>query len=466
MDTSPRTDTLPDEDPAEAARLEQAIEDRKAEVTPKTMRRVLGASFVGNFVEWFDYGSYGFLAVVIGDTFFPSDDPTVRLLQSFAVFALGFLIRPLGALFWGPLGDRIGRKQVLSLSIIIMTGATVVMALLPGYAQIGFFAPLLLLLCRLVQSFSASGEYAGAACFIAEYAPAKRRGIFVSMVPASTATGLLAASLFTVLLTSNLSDANMHSWGWRIPFLLAGPLGLVGMYIRLRLEDSPEFLAAEEEMNIEESKPLRTLMTHHRKAMVIAIAVTCLNAVGFYLLLSYLPTYLTEEVGMSSTRAFTINVVTLAVYIGSIFFMAQISDVFGRKAVLMGASGLFILMTVPLFSALDTGGAVIAFLVAINLGVMLTANDGTLPAFLTEIFPVEVRFSGFAFSFNTANAIFGGTAPFVATLLIRETGSVLAPAVYLSAAAAVALIAMLFVPSVVTRLQRSAKNIASLREGE
>lgn len=453
------------EEAAEEARLERAIDQRKAEVTPKTMRRVLGACFVGNFVEWFDYGSYGFLAVIIADVFFASEDPTVRLLQAFAVFALGFLIRPLGALFWGPLGDKIGRKKVLSLSIIIMTGATVAMALLPGYQTIGVLAPILLLVARLVQSFSASGEYAGAACFIAEYAPSKRRGIFVSLVPASTAVGLLFASLFVAVLTTTLSAEAMQSWGWRIPFLLAAPLGLIGMYIRLKLEDSPEFLEAEEQLDTEAAHPLRTLLAHHRKSVVIGISVTALNAVGFYLLLSYLPTYLTETLGMSSGRAFAINVVTLFVYVGSIFFMAQVSDKIGRKTVLIAACLIFLLMTVPLFSALDSAIAFIPFFVAVNLGIMLTINDGTLPAFLTEIFPVEVRFTGFAFTFNVSNAVFGGTAPFVATFLIGATGSALAPAIYLMFAATLALVAMLFVPNVVTRLQRGARNVASLRRG-
>ncbi len=459
------SDEAPRFDDDDAERLERAIDERKAQVTPQTMRRVLGACFVGNFVEWFDYGSYGFLAVIIADVFFASEDPTVRLLQAFAVFALGFLIRPLGAMFWGPLGDRIGRKKVLSLSIIIMTGATVAMALLPGYGSIGILAPILLLVARLVQSFSASGEYAGAACFIAEYAPSTRRGIFVSLVPASTAVGLLAASLFVAVLTTTLDPAQMQSWGWRIPFLLAAPLGLIGMYIRLRLEDSPEFLEAEEQLDTEAAHPLRTLLAHHRKAVVVGIAVTSLNAVGFYLLLSYLPTYLTETLGMTSGRAFAINVVTLVVYVGSIFFMAQVSDKIGRKTVLIAACLLFLLLTVPLFAALGSEVSFIPFVVAINLGIMLTCNDGTLPAFLTEIFPVDVRFSGFAFTFNTSNAVFGGTAPFIATYLISATGSDLAPAIYLMFASILALVAMLTVPSVVTRLQRGARNVASLRVG-
>ncbi len=453
------------EEAEEEARLERLIDERKAQVTPKTMKRVLGACFVGNFVEWFDYGSYGFLAVIIADVFFASEDPTIRLLQAFAVFALGFLIRPLGALFWGPLGDRIGRKKVLSLSIIIMTGATFAMALLPGYGTIGVLAPILLLVARLVQSFSASGEYAGAACFIAEYAPSKRRGIFVSMVPASTAVGLLFASLFVAVLTTTLSPEQMASWGWRIPFLLAAPLGLIGMYIRIKLEDSPEFLEAEEQLEVQAVHPLRTLITHHRKAVVVGICVTALNAVGFYLLLSYLPTYLTETLKMTSGRAFAINVVTLIVYVASIFFMAQVSDKIGRKTVLIAAGLLFVLMVVPLFSALDSQLSFIPFFVAVNLGILLTINDGTLPAFLTEIFPVEVRFTGFAFVFNISNAVFGGTAPFVATFLIKSTGSSLAPAFYLMGAAILAIVAMLFVPNVVTRLQRGARNIASLRTG-
>jgi len=327
------------------------------------------------------------------------------------------------------------------LSILIMSASTFCIGLIPGFHQIGYFAPVLLLLVRMVQGFSAAGEYAGASAFLAEYAPDRRRGLFTSVVPASTAAGLLFGSLIAALLTAVLSTEQLEGWGWRLPFLLAAPMGLIGRYIRLKLEDTPRF--REMEQTVESHAPLSILFTHHRRAILIAFGVTCLNAVGFYLILSYMPTYLSEVLHVGHTASFVAASIALACYIFFIFGMGALSDRFGRKRVLTEASICFAVFTVPLFSALGVAGIAGMVLIQIVLCAFLTMNDGTLPTFLSEIFPTQVRYSGFAFSFNTANALFGGTAPFVATLLIEITGSPLAPAWYLVAAALVAMGSML-----------------------
>lgn len=414
---------------------------REAEVAPGVLRKVLTASFIGNFVEWFDYASYGYFATVIAVVFFPEIAPSAALMATFAVFAISFVIRPIGGIIWGSIGDKVGRRTALSWSILIMSGATTAIALLPGYAQVGMLAPALLLLIRMVQGFSASGEYAGAASFIAEYSPVRKRGFYTSIVPASTAAGLLAGSLMSATLFWLLSDAQMQSFGWRLPFLLGLPLGLVGLYIRLRLEDTPKFRELEQHHHVE-AMPVRELFRDYRRQILIAFGVTCLNAVGFYLILSYMPTYLITEMGMGESESFLAASISLAVYIGLIFLMGILSDRFGRKTALITASLLFMALTVPLFSLLGGASFGTIILIQIAFGALLTINDGTLPTFLTEIFPTKVRFSGFAFSFNSANALFGGTAPFVATWLIALTGSKMAPAWYLVAAAAVALVAM------------------------
>ncbi|MDK8874900.1 MFS transporter [Paracoccus sp. SSJ] len=426
---------------ASAAELPQdAAKD--AEVSPDVVKKVLGASFVGNFVEWFDYASYGYFATVIAHAFFPEIAPTSALLATFAVFAISFIIRPVGGIIWGAIGDRVGRRTALSWSILIMSGATTVIALLPSYHQIGMLAPVLLLVVRMVQGFSAAGEYAGATSFIAEYSPTHRRGLYTSIVPASTAAGLLAGSLMSAGLFSLLTEAQMQSFGWRIPFLLALPLGFIGLYIRLRLEDTPKFRELEKTHHVE-ATPVRELFRNHRRQIAIAFGVTCLNAVGFYLILSYMPTYLSTEMGMGKAQAFLATSISLASYIFLIFLMGMLSDRLGRKTALITASVLFIGLTVPLFSMLDGASFATIVLIQIAFGALLTVNDGTLPCFLSEIFPTRVRYSGFAFSFNAANALFGGTAPFVATWLISATGSKLAPAWYLVGAAGLALIAML-----------------------
>lgn len=412
----------------------------------KALRRAATASFLGNFVEWFDYAAYGYLATIIALTFFPQTDAATGLLATFAVFALSFIVRPIGGLVWGHFGDKYGRRSALAWSILIMTVSTFCIGLLPGYNHIGLWAPALLLLIRLVQGFSASGEYAGASAFLAEYAPQGKRGFYTSIVPASTAAGLLFGAVFVAGLHTLMTVENLHDWGWRLPFLLAAPFGLVGRYIRVSLQDSPKFLEMEKRLEAKECAthaPIRELLTVHRRAVVIGIGVTCLNAVAFYLLLSYMPTYLSTEMGMSESDSFIASTVSLATYIGLIFLMGKLSDRFGRKTMLVAASVLFLLLTFPLFGMLGNPSLVVILMIQIAFGAILAMNDGTLPCFLAEIFPTRVRFSGFAFSFNIANAVFGGTAPFIATWLIQLTGNKMAPAWYLLAAAAVALIAML-----------------------
>lgn len=421
---------------------------REQDAERHALRKAARASFMGNFVEWFDYAAYGYLATVIAATFFPQTDKATGLLATFAVFALSFIVRPLGGLVWGHFGDKYGRRNALSYSILIMSISTFCIGVLPTYGHIGLWAPALLLLIRLVQGFSASGEYAGASAFLAEYAPQGKRGLYTSIVPASTAAGLLFGAAFVAGLHGLLSSEDMQSWGWRVPFLLAAPFGLVGRYIRMSLQDTPKFLEMEQRLENKEcatAAPIRELLTVHRRSVIIGIGVTCLNAVAFYLLLSYMPTYLSTEMGMSESDSFIASTVSLATYIGLIFLMGKLSDFFGRKTMLVMASVLFLLLTFPLFGMLDHQPLVVILMIQIIFGAMLAMNDGTLPSFLAEIFPTRVRFSGFAFSFNIANALFGGTAPFIATWLIQLTGNKMAPAWYLLAAALVALVAMLSV---------------------
>ena len=406
-----------------------------------TRRRVIAASFIGNFVEWFDYAVYGYLAVTIATVFFPESDPQTGLLLTFALFAISFLVRPLGGFIWGHIGDKVGRRTALSLSILIMSAATFCIALIPGYDTIGIWAPILLLMIRVVQGFSASGEYAGASAFLVEYAPANRRGLYAAVVPASTAAGLLLGSLMAALLTGLLSADALHSWGWRLPFLLAAPMGLIGRYIRTKLEDTPVFRELEAEDHADKA-PVSSLFRNHWRQLLQAVGAVLLNAVGFYVILSYMPTYLSSELGLGETESFLATTVALATNIGFIFLTGMLSDRYGRKKVLIAASVTFILLTVPAFALLGTGNFLVIVLVQILLGAMLTLNDGTLPSFLAEMFPTRVRYSGFAVSFNLSNALFGGTAPFVATLLIGITANDLAPAWYLALAALVSLVAV------------------------
>lgn len=414
----------------------------------KTLKRVTFSSFLGNFIEWFDYASYSYLATVIALVFFPGEDRMVATMMTFGVFALAFLVRPIGAIFWGNMGDKKGRKWALSVSILLMSGSTFLIGCLPGYAAIGVAAPILLLLLRVVQGFSASGEYAGAATFIAEYAPKNYRGFYCSMVPASTATGLLVGSLFASFMYSvwGADSTFMVDWGWRIPFLLAGPLGYITHYIRTHLEDSPVYEIMQEQLQKQGrqvERPIRTLLKRHPRKLIVSFGACVLNAVGFYAVLTYLPNYLEVTLNYDAASASLITTITLVVYIGFIFLSGRISDRFGRKRMLIGACVGFIVFTVPAFMLLGTLNFWTILIVELVMCLILTVNDGTLSSYLTETFPTDVRYSGFALSFNLANAIFGGSASYISFWLISVTGSDIAPAWYMVGIACIALVAMI-----------------------
>ena len=409
--------------------------------TQGTLKKVAVSSFLGNFIEWFDYATYSYFAIVIANVFFPNDDPALALMQTFAVFALSFLLRPIGAIFWGSMGDKKGRKWALSTSIFLMTGATFCIGLLPGYLTIGLAAPIMLLLLRMVQGFSASGEYAGAAT----YAPKDKRGVYCSLVPASTAVGLLVGSTFATVMYSVLPSEAVNDWGWRIPFLLAGPLGLIAHYIRTKLEDSPTYQEMQKAIDKadDSNHPIRDLFRHHSKELVISFGACVLNAVGFYVVLTYLPVYLETAVGMDPSQSSLITTISLIVYVVFIFGSGHLSDKFGRKKMLIIACVSFIVLTVPAFMLLNTADFFIVLVVELVLCLALTINDGTLSSYLTETFPTAVRYTGFALSFNMANAIFGGSASFISTALIAATGSNLAPAWYMVGVSCLALVAMI-----------------------
>ncbi|MFD1361906.1 MFS transporter [Lentibacillus salinarum] len=423
--------------------VEKVIENEEEIPIARMKKTVFGAA-IGNMIEWFDYATYGYLATVIAAVFFAPGNSTAALLSTFAVFAVSFVARPLGGVIWGYYGDKVGRKKILVLTVLIMSIATFAIGLIPSYASIGIAAPILLLIFRLVQGFSASGEYAGAAAFLAEHAPNKKRGLLVSMVPASTAAGLALGAIVASLLEFNLSSEALQSWGWRVPFLMAGPLGIFALFIRLKLEDPELFKEMErKEKFVKEEKksPMIQGIKSNWRQVLVAIGVVSLNAVGFYIILTYMPTYLTEELGFNSAASILTTILSLGSYVFFLPMVGALADRVGRKPVLISACILFIFLTYPAFILLSWGGA-FAILAQILLGVILAGNDGVLATFLSEMFPTNVRYSGFAISFNSSNALFGGTAPFVATFLISVTNNSFAPAFYLMGAAAIAFIAL------------------------
>ena len=408
------------------------------------LKRVAASSFLGNFIEWFDYATYTYFAITIGQVFFPGSEVNSTLM-AFAIFALAFIFRPLGAMFWGSMGDKKGRKQSLAISVLLMSGAAFLIGCLPSYQAIGLASPILLLVLRSVQGFSVAGEYSGAAVFLAEYAPPEKRGRYCSLVPASTATGLLAGSTMALVLKMVLPEAAIIEWGWRIPFLLAGPLGLITHYIRTRVSDSPVYQEMQEKLEAKgesDDKPIKLLLTKHLRPLLVSFGACMLNAVGFYAVLTYLPNYLQDTVGYDAGSSSLITTICLVAYIAFIFLSGRISDKVGRKKMLIIACVGFIIFTVPAFYLLNSQNFAIILIVELVMCLLLTINDGTLSSYLSETFPTEVRYSGFALSFNFANAIFGGSASFISIALIEATGNAIAPAWYMVAISVVAFIAM------------------------
>ncbi|WP_044335852.1 MFS transporter [Sphingomonas hengshuiensis] len=389
---------------------------------------------MGNATEWFDYGIYAYGVTYIAAALFPGETEQATLF-ALATFAISFLVRPLGGLFWGPLGDRYGRKSVLAITILMMSAATVGVGLIPSYATIGVWAPVLLVALRMIQGFSTGGEYGGAATFMAEYAPDDKRGLCGSFLEFGTLAGFSLGALLMLGFSLLLGEAAMHDWAWRIPFLVAGPMGLVGMYLRSRMEDTPIFREIEAQGAREPaaSTELRHLLTRYwRPLLEMSGLVVALNVVN-YTLLSYMPTYLQRRLGLSGDEALVVP------------FAGALSDRVGRKPLWwFSLTGLFVLV-VPLYLLMATGlvGAIVGFAL---LGLLYVPQLATISATFPAMFPTHVRFAGFAIAYNVSTSLFGGTAPAFNSWLIGATGNELMPAFVMMAACAVGAVALRFTP--------------------
>lgn len=407
------------------------------------VRLTVGTVGLGTFIEWFEYASYAYLATTIAMVFFPNANPTTALLQTFGVFAISFLIRPIGGLFWGHFGDRIGPKRTLTLTIVGMGVATFTIGVLPTYATIGVAAPILLLVARMLQSFCASGEYSGAAVLLAEHAPLDKRARWVSTVPLATSAGFLGASVAATALNGLLSTEAMQEWGWRIPFLLAAVLTIVVRYIRSKVSDSPVRKKMEEEKSVA-TAPLVELIRDHWKSMLRMLFIMAVNASGYYLVLTYMVTYIEVELGLSAFQSSVILSLALILYLPLIFLGAWLSDTYGRRRLLLINAVGFILLSYPAFVLLGQSGFVGVLLIQISLVALFSLNDSTFAVYFIEAVPPQVRLSGFSIPFNFGNAIFGGTAPFIATWLISITDNSYAPAFLIMTLSAIGLIALIF----------------------
>lgn len=414
----------------------------RQDVSPAMLRRATVGATIGSVVEWFDVAVYGYLAATIGAVFFPSDDPTASLLSSFAVFAVAFAVRPLGGVFFGILGDRVGRKKTLAWVIILVSVATLSIGLLPGYATIGVAAPILLVVARLLQGFSAGGEMGGASAFVLEHAPRHRRGYLVAWVEMGCILGFLLGSVVVLLLNLAMTSDQLQDWGWRIPFLLAAPLGLIGLYIRTRLEETPEFAALLASGRTAKN-PLLESIRNHWPAILRTAGYALFQNVALYVILTFLPSYQSETLGHSTLLASVSSVISMVVVCALIPPFGAWSDRIGRRPVLGASCVLAIVLSYPLFVLMGQGSDVLVIVSHAGLGLILAMFLGPTLAAMNEMFTARVRYGGFSLGYNISVSAFGGTAPFIVVWAIDRTGQEVAPAYYVIAAAVVTAIVVL-----------------------
>ncbi|MEO9248752.1 MFS transporter [Citricoccus nitrophenolicus] len=396
------------------------------------IRKVMSASAIGHFVEWFDFAVYAYAAPVIARQFFPDFDATAALLSTFAVYAVGFIARPVGAFLLGGLGDRFGRKKVLAGVILLMGVATTLIGLLPTYAVIGVAAPILLVVLRMLQGLSAAGETIGSNSFVAEHSPVASRGRNVGIVYTASNLPPVIAALLVLALTAIMPGETYEEWGWRIPFLLGAPLAAVGLYIRTKVDESPAFVEMRETRQVE-SAPIRTVFTEHWRSMLFVFSMAAVASLGYYSLTGYFYSYMTVTIGLSNHVALISNSVALLVTFFTVPVVAAISDRVGRRRTLLIAIVFSAIVTVPAYLLVGDGTMAAAITAQALLGLALGAVFGPAGPAYVEMFPARVRYTGASISYNMAFTIFGGTAPLLATGLIAWTGNEIAPAWYVLA---------------------------------
>lgn len=403
-----------------------------------TRRRVVAAGITGNVLEWYDFAVYGYYAPIIGRLFFPSDDPVTSLIASFGAFAAGFLMRPVGGFVFGHIGDRIGRKRALVLSVMLMAIPTGIIGVLPDHAAVGAAAAVLMVAMRMLQGLSVGGEYTCSVVFLAEHAPAKRRGFFSSWSLFGAVGGILLGSGVAALISNLLSDAAVESWGWRIPFLVGVLVGIVGLAIRRHL---PEMAKDAGEAG-DRSPVVEAFRTEWRQILRVA-GINVVNAVGFYMIFVYMVTWLVGRVKEPRSDALDINTVSMAALLVLIPFFGWLSDRTGRRPpMLIGTAGLA-LFAYPLMQLMHHPDPLAIQLGQLGFVVLLAAYFGALPAAMTEMFPHRVRVSAISVSYNVTLGILGGTTPLIATWLIARSHDDLSIAYYLIGCALVSFAVLL-----------------------
>ncbi|TPW32030.1 MFS transporter [Pararhizobium mangrovi] len=412
---------------------------------PSRLKKTVAGTAIGNFTEWYDFGVYSYIIPIISAVFF--SDSSLAGLASFAGLAVSFLVRPIGGIFWGFLGDRIGRQGVLAITVLMMAGGTFGLGVLPGYAAIGIAAPILLFVLRAVQGFSTGGEYVGAMTFLTEHAPDRQRGHLCSFLPVGTLAGYICGAVFVIVLQETLSHEQMISWGWRLPFFLALPLGIVGLYLRMKLEESPAYEKQDDDEKMDERSSVQQVketIASQWKPILVCIGLVLSFNVTNYMLTGYLPTYMSEQLDIASNPALIIIVIVMAIILVIVTFLGLLSDKIGRKPIMMTGSILLVVASVPLFYLIRGGDYTSVFLGTLPIGLMLVCFMSTEPSSLPTLFPTSMRYGATSVGYNLSVSLFGGTTPLIAAALVKWTGNLMMPAYILVFAGVVGVVSIYF----------------------
>lgn len=419
----------------------EQVEDPSEKKT--LLRRVILSCMIGNALEWYDFALYGYFATIIASQFFPQVDPFAALMSTFGVFAVGFITRPLGAVLFGHIGDKSGRKKALLWSIYLMAIPTAAIGLLPTYEQVGWLAPLLLTVVRILQGIAMGGEFTGSIVFIVEHAEKGKRGFAGSWAPFSLLAGVLAGAAIAAFISVLLSPENLASWGWRLPFFLSLIGGVVGAYMRRTLAD-PEKFEEVKKARRSHSIPFVELITHHLKPLSLVILIDFTVAIGFYLVVTFIVSYLEAFHGFSKSTSLFVSTCSMSAFAVTIPFSGWLTDKIGRKPVMMSAAMALMLFSYPLFQGFAAEGLWIPLLCHMTLGILMGVYFAPISAVLVEMFPTSVRYSGLSIAHNLSMSIFGGTAPIVAGWLVNTTGNKAIPGLYLVFAGAASLVGLYF----------------------
>lgn len=414
---------------------------------PQRVRQVhtIAAVSITNAIEWFEIVIFGYFAGIISRLFFPSDDPLTSLLLAFATFGVTFVMRPVGAIILGIYGDRRGRKAALQLSIVLMMAGSAAIAFAPDYRSIGYFAPAILLVGRLIQGFAVGGEFGSATAFLAEQDPA-RRGFYASWQFASQGLTAILATASGAIVTASLAPEVVDQWGWRLPFAFGLIIGPIGYFIRKNLEESPEFIAGSLH-----AKPFRSLIQQDAGRLLVAVGLIVLGTAAIYTIV-FMPTYAARQLGLSVPKSFIAGSLTGILQLILVPVFGALSDRIGRLPFPIGSAAIMLCTIYPAFYWLANDPS-IEKLIAIQIafGILTACYMGPIPALMSELFPATRRTTGLSISYALAVAIFGGFAPFVQAWLIEVTGTKVAPSYYVMFAASISLIALCMVPRVQRR---------------